>query len=442
MGKELTVLVIDGGARGHTVSCAYERSSDVKKIIVAPGNDFVAYNRSKEVIVDKNCVLNDASTILDVAKKHKPDLVEVCQDDALAAGTVDILRTEGFKTFGPTKEESRLEWDKKWARELMQKNKIPIPMFRYFSSEKYAKSYANAIYRSKPNRLIFVKANGLCAGKGVIKAESLDEAIEAVSRMKDFGEAGKSFLIEDGLVGEEFSYYAISDGNTYKVFKSAQDNKRINNFDMGPNTGGMGAAAPAMITDDIDADIRKNLIDKVINGMKSEGYPFSGILFVGGMVTDAGPMNIEYNARWGDPECQAVLPALETDYVELILACIDGKLKDIEVKQDSKTRVCVVGASRGYPGDYSDVKGKRIFGLEDALKVQGVQIFGAGIAMADGNFYANGGRLFSVVGEGDTIVEAKQRAYEAIACINIEGNNLHYRTDIGWRDVERFLKKN
>ncbi|RKZ31288.1 phosphoribosylamine--glycine ligase [bacterium] len=440
MSNKMTVLIIGSGAREHTISCAYEKSPQVEKIIVAPGNDFIKYHRQKEVLTDNRCGLKDPESILDIARKYKPDIVDVAQDDALALGTVDLLTENGFRVFGATRKASRIEWDKRWSREFMRKYDIPAPGFRYFDSEKGAEEYAESLYDNEPGKLVFVKASGLCAGKGALKATNVVEAIEKIKQMKKFGEAGRVFLIEDGLRGEEFSVYAISDGNAYYIFKSAQDNKTVSNFDEGAQTGGMGAISPAIVTRNIATEVEDRLISKAIEGMDKEGAPYSGILYLGGVVVDGRPMNIEYNARWGDPECQVVLPGVETDYVDIVTAVIENRLGEVDIREDDKARVCVVGASRGYPGDYSDVKGKRIFGLEEAMNMEGVTIYGAGVAVDGTNFYANGGRLFSVVAEGADILEAKRKAYCAIAHVNIEGNNLHYRTDIGWRDVERYLK--
>jgi len=435
-------MVIGSGAREHTISYVYEKSSQVDRIIVAPGNDFIAYRRQKEVLIDKECSLKNPQSILKIARKYKPDLIDVAQDDALAQGTIDLLQENGFRTFGPTKKAARIEWDKRWSREFMQRHKIPHPNFRYFDSEEEGINYVKELYNEEPAKLLYIKATGLCSGKGALKSASLEQAIQNIERMKTFpNKAGDIFLAEDGLVGEEFSYYAISDGKTYKIFKSAQDNKTVLNFDEGDQTGGMGAISPAKVTNSISSEIEENQISRAINGMASEGVPYTGILYLGGIVVDGKPMNIEYNARWGDPECQVVLPSLETDYADIVIACLEGKLKEVEVRQDNKTRVCVVGASRGYPNDYSHVKGKRIYGLEKAIEMDGITVFGAGIDVKDGRFYANGGRLFSIVAEGEDILQARQRAYSAIAFISIEGNNLHYRTDIGWRDVERFLRK-
>ncbi len=439
--ETLTVLIVGGGAREHAISSAYERSPQVKRIVVAPGNDFIAFRREKEVIVDKNCFLKNPNSMLEIARKYKPDLVDVAQDDAIGAGAVDVLQENGFRAFGPTRAAARIESDKRWSREFMQRHKIPHPRFRYFDSEEAGINYAKEMYSNELRRLAYEKATGLAGGKGSLKSTSLEEAMRNIRRMKDFPDgAGNIFLIEDGLVGEEFSYYAISDGQTYRIFKSAQDNKTVFNFDEGDQTGGMGAISPAMVTSPVSQVIEEQQIRRAINGMREEGTPYIGILYLGGVVVDGKPMNIEYNARWGDPECQVVLPALQNDYMDLVSATLEGRLDQIQIRQDGKTRVCVVGASRGYPNDYSAVIGKQIHGLEEAINIDGVTIFGAGIDVQDGRFYANGGRLFSVVAEGDNILEARQRAYSSIAYITIEGNNLHYRTDIGWRDVERFLK--
>ena len=441
MGESLTVMIVGAGAREHTISSAYEKSKKVGKIIVAPGNDFIAFGRKKEVVLEKSGSLKDANSFLEIAKKHKPDLIDVAQDDALAAGTVDLLQSHGFKVFGPRKSAARIEWDKKWSREFMQRNKIPMPEFQSFNNEAQAMQYIQELYSKNPEKQVYVKAAGLCAGKGALKAESLEEAMQNIKAMKEFGNSGETFVIEEGLVGEEFSYYALSDGNSFHCFKSAQDNKRALNFDEGDQTGGMGVVSPARITQGISKEIEEQQIAKAINGMKKEGNPYVGVLYLGGIAGNGKTMNIEYNARWGDPECQAVLPSVQTDYTEIVLNCIEGNLANVKIKQDEKTRVCVVGASKGYPNDYSKVKGKQIFGLEDALKAKNASVFSAGIEARDGKFFAKGGRLFSVVGEGENIIEARQAAYSAMALINIEGNNLHYRTDIGWRDAERFLNQ-
>lgn len=436
-----SVLIIGSGAREDALSRAYEKSPLVDQIIISPGNDFMAYNRKKTVIVDKNASLKNPQSILEIAQKYAPDLIDVAQDDALASGAVDLLRKKGFRVFAPTQAAARLEWDKKWSREFMQRQRIPHPGFTYFNSEEKAVQHVNAIYAREPGKTIYVKATGLCAGKGALKATTLNEAIHNIHQMKTFPDkAGETFLIEEGITGEEFSYYAITDGKSYRVFKSAQDNKTAHNFDQGEQTGGMGVVSPAMVTHPIARDVESDQIAKAIQGMAEEGTPYCGILYVGGMMHGEKPTTIEYNARWGDPECQTVLPALQTDYFLLAQACVDQTLANMPpLVQDEKVRVCVVGASRGYPGDYSSVKGKQIHGLEEAMAMKNVNVYGAGLTVKDGKFYANGGRLFSIVGEGSTVVEARKHAYSAMACVSIDGNNLHYRTDIAWRDVDRVI---
>ncbi len=440
MTQDFSVMLIGSGAREHTISKAYEKSPEVTRIIVAPGNDFIGYKRQKEVLIDKNCSLKDPYSILKVATKFKPDLVDVCQDDALASGTVDLLQKNGFQVFGPTKEAARIEWDKRWSREFMQRHQIPHPNFRYFDSKIDGINYVKELYEKKPDKIIYTKASGLCSGKGALKSTSLDEAIRNIDKMKSFANgAGNIFLIEDGLVGEEFSYHVIVDNSNYRLFKSAQDNKTVFDFDKGDQTGGMGAVSPTKVTDGISHEIEENQISKAINGMASEGIQYQGILYLGGIISNGKPINIEYNARWGDPECQVILPSLETDYLELVQACLSGSL-DFQIKQDNKTRVCVVGASKGYPYYHSNVIGKRIYGLEEAMEMDGVTVFGAGIDVRNEKFYANGGRLFSVVGEGRDILEARKMAYSAIFKISVEDNNLHYRVDIGWKDVQRLIR--
>jgi len=411
------VLIIDSGARGEVLQHTYRKSVD-------------------NVVISKE---SNPESILEVARKLKPDLIDVAQDTALALGTVDLLQSHGFRAFGPDKNAAKIESSKFFSRRFMQRHNIPHPHFEVFDSEEKAIAYVSNLYSKNP-KLVFIKADSLCKGKGVLKSTTLDEAVKKIRRMKEFGASGKRFLVEDGLTGsqiEEFSYYAISDGKTYKIFKSAQDNKTAFNFDQGPNTGGMGANSPALVTSGLEARIESQFILPVIQGMAEEETPFTGILYFGGIIVDGEISSIEYNARWGDPEVQVVLPGLQTDYFDLVNACLEGRLEEMEIQEDSKTRVCVVGASKGYPDDYSNVIGKRIYGLEEAMKIPGVLVFKAGINIQGEKLYAEGGRLFSIVAEGDNILEAKQKAYSAMAHVSVEGNNLHYRTDIGWRDIER-----
>lgn len=433
MDDDISVMIVGSGAREHAISKAYEKSHLVDRIIVAPGNDFIGYNRVKDVIVNKNCSLKNPESILDIAKKYNPVLVDVTQDDALALGTVDLLEENGFLVFGPGKNEARIEWDKWWSREFMKKYEIPIPDSVYFDSEERGIRYVKYLYEEDPNKALclYIKASGLCAGKGALLARNLDEAIRCIEKMKDFGDAGKIFLVEDCLIGKEFSYFSICDGEIYRSFKPAQDYKRIFNNDLGLQTGGMGSICPATMDEDIINGINSKLISRALNGMREEDLHYKGILYLGGIITNKGVYTIEYNSRWGDPECQVVLPGLESDYFSLVMGALTRKLGYVNISFDDKSRVCVVGTSKGYPEDYSGVIGKRIYGLEEVMIMKGITVFGAGIKINKGKFYVSGGRLFNIVAEGNNIEEARKRAYEAILCVSVEGDNLHYRTDIG-----------
>jgi phosphoribosylamine--glycine ligase len=435
-GTKINVLIIGGGGREHTLSKTYAKSKRVNKIFVVPGNGLMGVWEKKKVLTFPKIKPTDFSGIWEIVARNKISLVDVAQDDPLAAGGVDFFNEKGVAAFGPTRSAAQIEWDKDWARNFMKRASLPIPAFASFSSKKEAARYANKLQKGA----CFVKAAGLAAGKGAIKATNKREALSAIDQMASFGEAGETFLIEEALYGEEFSAYAICDGKNFKILKCAQDNKAVYNFDEGANTGGMGAVAPALVTK--SAKIKKQIekiFEKAINGLVKEGRPYKGILYLGGIITKSGIKIIEFNARWGDPEAQVVLPAIMNDYLDIVSASINGRLDKIKIQEDSKTRVCVVGASRGYPGDYSRAKNKKIFDLEKASKSTFVAIYGAGIEKKGKSFFTAGGRVFNVVAEGKDIIEARNRAYGAIANIFIERNNLHYRTDIGSRDVERKL---
>ena len=429
----LTVLVVDAGARGHALSAAYEKSTLIKRIIVAPGNDFIQYKREKEVILAP-CSLQDPTSLLDIAKTYKPDLIDVAQDDALAAGAVDLLTQQGFLAFGPSRQAARIEWDKVWARNLMKKYDLPHPSFVVFDSADKARQYMTSLYSKGGQKSYYLKASGLCGGKGALKVDNWHDAMFAIEKMGSFGDAGKSFLLEDMLSGEEFSAYALCVGNNFVMLPSAQDHKRVFNYDKGPQTGGMGAYAPCSLSQQHYAEI-ENIFSRLLSALSAEGILYRGILYLGGIVTQGKVSVIEFNARWGDPECHVILPSLTGDYASSIIEALEGRTMPQE--HDALFRVCVIGAIKGYPDSFEN--GKCIHDLEKAHAQHGVLVYGAGIQKEGGLFYANGGRLFSVVGEGITFKEARQRAYAAISHIYIEGNNLHYRTDIGWKEMERLL---
>lgn len=429
----MNILVVGGGGREHALATSYAKSKRVKNVFVAPGNDLMDFNSSKINIFPSLGVL-DFEKILNLVKSKKIDLVDVAQDDPLAAGLVDVLEVEGIKAFGPSQKAAEIEWNKIWSRNFMEKYKLPAPHFRYFANPGEAIKYVNAF----PQQVLYIKAAGLAQGKGAIRAENREEARKAILAMKQFGKSGKKFLVEQALTGEEFSLFAICDGTDFKILSFAQDHKTVFDDDRGSNTGGMGCVAPTtIVTASMIQIIKAEILKPLMNGMRKEEKPYKGILYLGGILTEEGIKIIEFNARWGDPEAEVILPAIKTDYLSIVESVMSGKLKSLEIEMDDKVRVSVAGCSKGYPGDYSEACGKEIFGLDDAMKLPGITIFGAGIKRKGHKFYANGGRIFHLVGEGKDILEARKKAYQAMKVISIEGNNLHYRKDIGWRDVNR-----
>lgn len=442
-----TVLVVDGGGRGAALVDKYAKSKKVSRVLAVPGNDLMQINTKKEVKIFPNLKTTSVSEILEICKKEKVDLVDVAQDNAVEAGLVDELLKNGMAVIGPTKAAGQIEWDKAWARQFMGKYQIPIPHYQIFYTEKEGIKYV----KNPPTIRCFVKASGLAEGKGAIPANNKNEAIEAIKQMKKFGKAGETYLLEEWLHGEEFSAFALCDGASFKVVGFAQDHKRVNDGDKGPNTGGMGCVSNPLIVDKnmnkfLASPIKKQVEEifrKAVNGFNKEGRPYIGVLYLGGMVVEGKAMPagrqvvvIEFNARWGDPEAQVLVPSVKSDFIEIADSIIFGKLKSLKLKIDKKVRVVIAACAKGYPTDYSLVLGKKISGIEKAVK-SGVKVYGAGIKKSNGEYVVNGGRVLYIVGEGKDVLEAREKAYKAMALINIEGNNLHYRTDIGWRDVER-----
>ncbi len=428
-----TVVIIDGGGRGSALVDKYAQSPQVSKILAIPGNDLMGLNTQKEVFTFPDLKTTSKEEILKLCKEHKADLVDVAQDNAIESGVADLLIENGFNVFGATRGAGQIEWDKAWSRDFMKKYDLPHPKYTVCTSELEGISFIE----SQSEQSWVIKASGLAEGKGVIIAPGKEEAIKAISEMKKFNEAGKTYLIEQFLKGEEFSTFAIADGNKFKIIGSAQDHKRVFDGDHGPNTGGMGCSTPPLVlTEDLKFQTMQ-IVSKTITGLKKEGRPFKGILYLGGIVVDGKILIIEFNARWGDPEVECILPGVQTDLFELSMKAVQGKLEQIEVEMDDKSRVVVAGASKGYPTDYSEVKGKQIFGIDEALRIPGIKFYSAGIKKEGEKYLVSGGRLFYVVGEGKDVIEAREKAYEGMKKISIEGDNLHFRTDIGFRDVER-----
>lgn len=452
-----TVLVIGGGGRESALVHKYSQSEHVEKILAIPGNDMMDLYTDKYVGLsreygEKTLKTTDIPEILEICKEEGVGLVDVAQDNAIEVGLVDELRKKGIPVVGPTKAAGQIEWDKIWARHFGLRIGLPQSVFMDFMDPVQAVKYV----RRQEDQPYFIKAAFLAEGKGALPARNRAEAVERILQMSKLkNQAGREFVIEkwlsgdDGSPGEEFSVFALCDGKNYQILGSAQDYKRALNFDEGENTGGMGCSSPPLILDEkyspgLMEKIQTRILDKVVQGLHDEGRPYTGVLYLGGMAVwkngELDPYVIEFNARWGDPEAQVILPGIKNDWFEVGMAVAYGDISKIKIERDGLTRVAVVGVSHGYPGDYSAVKGKRIYGLGRTMAIDGVTLYGAGVRMGEDDDYADGGRLFHIVGEGINIVHARERAYQAMARVFVEGNLLHYRTDIGNRDVTRFYQ--
>lgn len=448
------VAVIDAGGRGAALVDAYAKSPKVDELIAIPGNDLMQINTKKPVHIYPHLKTTSKEEILKICKEFQVTLIDVAQDNAVEAGVSDLLRENGFKVIGPSRNAGQIEWDKAWSRDFMVKHNLPVPSYKVFNFQEEGINFI----KSQHDQSWFIKASGLAEGKGVIPAANNLEAMEAIEEMAKFGQSGQTFLVEQCLVGEEFSAFIISDGTSYQYLNSAQDHKRVNDGDQGPNTGGMGCSSPPLI---VSEEIRKQIdiiIRSTVDGLKTAGLTYHGVLYLGGMVVNDKVYIIEFNARWGDPEVECILPGIVNDWFEVGMAVAESKLNQIKVIHDSKSRIAVAAASKGYPEDYSKVKGKEIVGLKELISTPGIKVYGAGVkrvlrqssperaeSAPDYAYAANGGRLFYVVAEGKDVIEAQQKAYAALEKVSIPGENgenlLHYRKDIGYRDVSRLQKK-
>ncbi len=433
--NDKTILITDGGGRGAALVDKYGQSKFVKKILVIPGNDLMQVNTKRQVLTFPNLKTTSVKEILEIVKSEKVDLVDVAQDNAVQIGLVNELLKLGVQVVGPTKEAGQIEWDKAWSREFMKKYNIPSPEFHIFNSQKDGIDFA----KKNPKKKWFIKASGLAEGKGAIPGGSLEQTLSAIKQMNKFGGSGEKFLLEQWMEGEEFSAFALSDGESFKVVGFAQDHKRVFDGDTGPNTGGMGCVSNPLIVDQKIKSQVNEIFQKTIEGMGKEGRLYKGVLYLGGMVVKGRVYIIEFNARWGDPEAQVIIPSIKNDFLKIADSIIFGKINKTKIEVDKKIRVVVAATAKGYPADYSSVKGKRVKGIGEALK-EGVKVYGAGIKRSGKNYVVNGGRVLYLVGEGKNIVDARKKAYKAMELINIEGDNLHYRSDIGWRDSERLNK--
>lgn len=420
----MKVLVVGSGGREHALCWKLAQSPEVRKIFCAPGNAGTA-RVAENVPIDAM----DIDGLLVFAEHQNIDLTVVGPEKPLIAGIVDAFEARGQRIFGPSKEPAQLEGSKAFAKQLMQQAGIPTAPFEIFTSPEAARAYLR-----EATFPIVVKADGEAAGKGVVVAADFAEADEAIRKMMEervFGASGDTVVIEACLTGPEASIMAFVDGDTVRPMIAIQDHKRIGEGDTGPNTGGMGAYAPVPVAPQSVVDeVTRRILEPAVRAIRATGIPYRGVLYAGVMLTEQGPMCIEFNCRFGDPETQIALPLLETDFAEVLKACVEVRLDSLDVVFSERAAVTVVLASGGYPGAF--VKGKPITGLEAAEKLDAVAVFHAGTALGDeGAVLTSGGRVLAVTATGESFTEAKERAYAGIDRIKFEG--AYCRRDIGWR---------
>ncbi|MDD6489959.1 MAG: phosphoribosylamine--glycine ligase [Clostridia bacterium] len=418
----MKILVVGSGGREHAIIRKLKESPKVDKIYAAPGNGGIS--RDAEC-VDINAM--DKEKMVEFSKNNKIDLVFVAPDDPLAAGMVDTLTENGIRAFGPCANAAIIESSKVFSKNLMKKYNIPTASYEVFNDPHKVMDYIEA----QGKYPVVIKADGLALGKGVIIAQNHDEAQDAVKEImedKKFGDSGNNVVVEEFLTGPEVSVLAFTDGKTLKPMVSSKDHKRAYDNDEGLNTGGMGTISPnPYYTPEIAEICRKTIFEPTVAAMNSENRTFKGCLYFGLMITPDGPKVIEYNARFGDPETQVVLPRLKTDFVDIINAVIDGTLNKLDIEWSDEATACVVMASGGYPQAYK--KGLEITGLDENGQVSGATVYHAGTKYTDGKFYTNGGRVLGVTASGKTLDEALEKAYSAVEKISFDG--VHYRKDIG-----------
>jgi phosphoribosylamine--glycine ligase len=422
----MNILVIGSGGREHALCWSLASSPMLKKLYCAPGNGGIA--QVAECVAIDIC---DHETVINFCKDKQIDLVVIGPEAPLVAGMADDLRAQGIKAFGPSKAAAQLEGSKRFTKELCDRKNIPTATYGHFTDAESAKTYTR-----EQGAPIVIKADGLAAGKGVTVAQTLEQALEAIDECFSgrFGEAGAEVVVEECMIGEEASFFVLCDGKHVLPLATAQDHKCAFDGDKGPNTGGMGAYSPApVMSDAMCTQAMEKIILPSVEGLAEAGMPYQGVLYAGLMITEDGPKLIEYNVRFGDPECQVLMTRLKSDFLPALLASADGNLNHVDLRWHDEVALSVVMATRGYPGDYE--KGSDINGLEDAGSDENVEIFHAGTALKEGQIIATGGRVLNVTARGATVREAQERAYEAVERIDwAEG---FYRTDIGWRAIER-----
>ena len=417
----MKVLIVGSGGREHAIAWSVAKSPKVDKSYCAPGNAGIA-----EFAECVNIKAMEFDKLVAFAKENAIDLTIIGMDDPLVGGVVDAFESEGLRVFGPRKNAAIIEGSKAFSKDLMKKYKIPTAAYENFTDPDEAIKYLETAKMP-----IVLKADGLALGKGVLICNTLEEAKEGVKTLmldKQFGDAGNEIVIEEFMTGREVSVLAFCDGKTIKCMTSAQDHKRAKDGDQGLNTGGMGTFSPSpFYNDEVEAFCEKYVYQSTIDAMASEGRPFTGILFTGLMITEDGPKVLEYNARFGDPEAQVVLPRMKNDIIDVMEACIDGKLSDVELEFEDNAAVCVVLASDGYPEKYD--KGFEIKGLDTFKDKDGYYVFHAGTKFDGDKIVTNGGRVLGVVAKGENLKAARANAYKATEWIDFA--NKYKRNDIG-----------
>ena len=418
----MKVLIVGSGGREHAIAWSVAKSPKVDKIYCAPGNAGISEYAE--------CVPIGAmefERLADFAEKNAVDLTIIGMDDPLVGGVVDVFEERGLKVFGPRKNAAILEGSKAFSKDLMKKYEIPTAAYENFDDPEKALTYL----RTQAKFPIVLKADGLALGKGVLICNSLEEAeagVKEIMEDKKFGNAGNTMVIEEFMTGREVSVLSFVDGKTIRLMTSAQDHKRAMDGDKGLNTGGMGTFSPSpFYTDEVDEFCKKYIYQKTVDAMAAEGRPFTGIIFFGLMLTEDGPKVLEYNARFGDPEAQVVLPRMKTDIIEVMEACVNGTLDQVELEFEDNAAVCVVLASDGYPVKYE--KGIPMYGFENFKNKDGYYCFHAGTKFQDGQIVTNGGRVLGITATGSDLREARKNAYEATEWIQF--SNKYMRHDIG-----------
>jgi phosphoribosylamine---glycine ligase len=422
----MKVLVIGSGGREHSLVWKIAQSPLVERVFCAPGNPGTG-----TIAENIDIKADDLPGLLAFAKRENIGLTVVGPEIPLSMGIVDLFEEYGLKIFGARKNAAIIEASKAFSKDLMKKYQVPTAAYEVFTDVEPAVSFIDRL--GVP---IVIKADGLAAGKGVIIAQTRDEAVAAVTDMLSgnaFGAAGSRVVIEEFLYGEEASFLAFTDGRNIIPLASAQDHKAVFDGDTGPNTGGMGAYSPApVVTPAIHDQAMREVMRRTVDGMAAEGRPYRGVLYAGLMIDDDKVKTLEFNARFGDPECQPLLMRMKSDIVPILLAVAEGDLSGVEIEWHDKAAVCVVMAAKGYPGEYP--KGDEIKGLEEAAKIEDLVVFHAGTAIADGRFVTSGGRVLGVTALGASVKEAIDRAYKGVSVISWDG--VHYRKDIGSKGLK------